>query len=110
MSAGSSIAASTDLYTFEHPSERSTFEVPGTYLLASRELAQRYTDDLLVVSGANGYSDSCERGASEDFTLDAAPEDRERVVVAQNPTHNEADREVAQHVLDTFEADCEGIP
>ncbi len=44
------------------------------------------------------------------FTLSAGPQDRERAVALHIWSYDEADREVAQHILDTFEVDCEGIP
>lgn len=43
------------------------------------------------------------------FKLGAAPESRECAIVLQIKTYNEADREAALHVLDTFEADCAEI-
>jgi hypothetical protein len=90
-----------------------------------RGLAQRYTDDELVVSGPKDFSAFCERGRRQDFdrhpysgrrqewkncagngeanliTLAAAPEGRKCVVV-QIGMYGEA----GQHILDTFEADC----
>ena len=105
----------------------------GTYIMASKELAQRHTDDELVALGPNDYSASCEAGAPEDFnrppysgkrldwkncggssdhtalTLAAAPEDRECVVLLQVGEYGQADEESRQHILDTFDVDCEGI-
>jgi hypothetical protein len=123
---GSSITASTDLDTWHN-----TSGVPGVYVVASRDLAQRYTDDELVVSGPNDFSISCERGSRRDFdrhsysgrmqawkncagngeeadlvTLAAAPEGRACVVVLQIGMYGEADVEAGQRILDTFEADC----
>jgi hypothetical protein len=122
---GSSITASTDLDTWH-----TTSGVPGVYVVASKDLAQRYTDDELVVSGPNDFSASCERGSRQDFdrhpysgrmqawkncagngeadlvTLAAAPEDRECVVVLQIGMYGEADVEAGQRILDTFETDC----
>jgi hypothetical protein len=126
---GSSITASTDLDTWHN-----TSGVPGVYVVASRDLAQRYTDDELVVSGPNDFSTSCERGSRQDFdrhpysgrmqawkncagngeadlvTLAAAPEDRECVVALQIGMYGEADVEGGQRILDTFEADCRLLP
>ena len=125
VNVGSSITASTDLDTWH-----TTSGVPGVYIVASRDLSQRYTDDELVVSGPNDFSASCERGSRQDFdrhpysgrmqawkncagngeadlvTLAAAPEDRECVVVLQIGMYGEADVEAGQRILDTFEADC----
>ena len=123
---GSSITASTDLDTWHN-----TSGVPGVYIVASRDLAQRDTDDGLVVSGPNDFSASCERGSRRDFdrhpysgrmqtwkncagngeeanlvTLSAAPEGRECVVLLQIGMYGEADVEAGQRILDTFEADC----
>jgi hypothetical protein len=121
----SSITASTDLDAWQN-----TSGVPGVYIVASRNLAQRYTDDELVVSGPNDFSTSCDRGSRRDFdrhpysgrmqawkdcagngeanlvTLAAAPEGRECVVVLQIGMYGEADVEAGQRILDTFEADC----
>jgi hypothetical protein len=117
----SSITASTDLDAWHN-----TFGVPGMYIVVSRDLAQRYTDDELVVSGPNDFSASCERASRRDFdrhpysgrmqewkncagngeanliTLAAAPEGRECVVVVQIGMYGEA----GQHILETFEVDC----
>jgi hypothetical protein len=117
----SSITASTDLDAWHN-----TFGVPGVSIVVSRELAQRYSDDELVVLGPNDFSASCERGSRRDFdrhpysgrmqewkgcggkgeggfiTLAAGPERRECVVVVQIGMYGEA----AQHILDTFQADC----
>ncbi len=125
----SSITASTDLDAWQN-----TSGVPGVYLVASRELAQRYTDDELVVSGPNDFSASCERGSRQNFdrhpysgrmqawkncagngeanlvTLAAAPEGRECVVVLQIGMYGEADVEAGQHILDTFEVNCGLLP
>jgi hypothetical protein len=122
----SSITASTDLDAWHN-----TSGVSGVYIVVSRDLAQRYTDDELVVSGPNDFSASCERGSRQDFdrhpysgkiqawkycagngeanliTLAAAPEGRECVVVVQIRMYGEADGKAGQHILDTFEADCD---
>ena len=124
-SVGASITASTDLNAWHNASK-----VPGTYIVASRELAQRYTDDELVVLGPNDFSSWCESGVRQDFdrssysgrmqtwkdcdgsdeanflTLAAAPEGWECVVLLQIGMYGEADVESGQRVLDTFEADC----
>jgi hypothetical protein len=121
----SSITASTDLDAWHN-----TFGVPGVYIVASRELAQRYTDDELVVSGPNDFFASCEQGSRRHFdrhpysgrmqawkncagngeedliTLAAAPEGRTCAVVMQIGMYGEA----GQHILDTFEADCNLLP
>ncbi|MDQ3966512.1 MAG: hypothetical protein M3246_08720, partial [Actinomycetota bacterium] len=105
----------------------------GTYMVASKKLAQRYTDDELIALGPNDYSSSCEAGTRQDFdrppysgkiqqwdncggesdhtavTLAAAPEDRECVVVSQIGGYLQDDEESIQHIFDTFEADCRGI-
>ncbi len=129
---GSSITASSDLEAWNTPGGAA----PGTYGVASRELAQEYTDSELAVSGPNdGSTYQCQRGESRNldrssysgviqawdcggnddvgskafFTLSAGPQDRECVVALQVWAYGEADREVAQHILDTFEVDCGGI-
>jgi hypothetical protein len=125
----SSVTTSTDLDTWHN-----TSGVPGMYAVASRDLAQRYTDDELVASGPNDYSASCDRGSRQDFdrhpysgrmqawkncagngeanlvTLAAAHEGRECVVVLQIGMYGEADVEAGQRILVTFEADCRLLP
>ncbi len=105
----------------------------GTYMVASKKLAQRYTDDELVALGPNDYSSSCEVGTRQDFdrphysgkiqqwdncggesdhtalTLAAAPEGRECVVLLQLGGYLQGDEENIQHILDTFEADCRSV-
>jgi hypothetical protein len=105
----------------------------GMYVVASKKLAQRYTDDDLVTSGPNDYSSSCEAGTPRNFerppysgrilewqncsgesdhtalTLAAAPENRECVVLLQIGGYLQGDEESVQHVLDTFNADCGAI-
>ena len=124
-SVGASITASSDLNAWHN-----TSKVPGTYIVASRELAQRHTDDELVVLGPNDFSSWCESSVRQNFdrssysgrmqawkdcdgsdeanflTLAAAPEGRECVVLLQIGMYGEADVESGQHILDTFEADC----
>ena len=127
-SAGPSLTAVNDLYSWRN----GTAGHRGVYMVASKKLAQAYTDEDLIAVGPNDYSASCEAGPIEDFdrppysgkmqewsncggdsdhlavTLAAAPEGRECVVVLQvggyyrTPTEKEG----IQHVLDTFEADC----
>ncbi len=102
-------------------------------MVASKTLAQKYTDDELVALGPNDYSSSCEAGTPEDFerppysgkmlewkncggisgheatTVAAAPEGRECVVVLQVGGFLEGYEEDVRHVLDTFETDCSKI-
>ncbi len=105
----------------------------GMYVVASKKLAQSYTDDELVTSGPNDYSSSCEASTPRDFdrppysgrivewkncsgesdhtavTLAAAPLDRECVVLLQIGGYLQGDEESVQRVLDTFDADCREI-
>jgi hypothetical protein len=107
----------------------------GIYMVASRNLAQKYTDDELVALGPNDYSSSCTAGTPQvlerppyslkmlewencsgdsnhtAITLAAAPQDRECVIVAQIGGYflTKADEEGIQHVLDTLETDCSKI-
>ena len=98
--------------------------------MESKSLARAYTDDQLVASGPFDFSSSCEPGARSDYrrapysgrmqawqncsvdaaatfvTLSAAPEGRECVVLMQIAMYGEANVEVGQHILDTFEARC----
>jgi PASTA domain len=107
----------------------------GVYIVASRELAQRYTNQQLLYSGpwANWEAD-CAAGPYENFDRSpysgkkqtwfcpsgrtfyhvvAAPEGRGCVVLLQlaHPTRaaSEADRDAIQHILNTFDADCGNI-
>jgi hypothetical protein len=128
-SAGPSMTAVNDLYSWRN----GTWGHQGIYMVASKKLAQGYTDDELVASGPNNYSSSCEKGTIQDFdrppysgrilewnncggdsdhvaiTLSAAPEDRECVVVAQIGGLPRVDEESVQHILDTLETDCSKI-
>jgi len=109
----------------------------GIYGVASRKLAQKYTDhrELAVLGPNDGSTWYCKRGESQDLnrssysgriqawdcpandesepstllTLAAAPQGRECVVALQMWTYNKADREVAEHIVDTFEVDCSGL-
>jgi hypothetical protein len=105
----------------------------GAYIVASRELAQTYTDDELIFSGLfSDMASNCATGPYEDFerppyqgqiqtylncasgktfhVVSAAPEGRECVVVLQLAVPaegaSEADRKAIEHILDTFSADC----
>ena len=119
---GPAITASPDIETFE-----STGEVPGAYILASRSLAREYDEDQLATSGFNERTNcdvvaredvdrrpysgrlvtwNCSTNGSTSYTLAAAPEGRECVVMLQITAYSEADRESARHILDTFEVDC----
>ncbi len=128
-SAGPSMTAVNDLYSWRN----GTRGHQGIYIVASKELAQRYTDDELVASGPNDYSSSCEAGAPQDFeqppysgkilewnncggdsdhaavTLAVAPEGRKCVVVAQIGGLPRVDEESIQHIQDTLETDCSKI-
>lgn len=121
----SSITASPDIETWNEVGG-----LAGTYAVASTALAQAYTDDELVSSGPNDLSASCEPGAISGYergpysgrvqawkncggdpaasyvTLSAAPEGRECVVLLHVAMFGDADVQVGQHILDTFEADC----
>ena len=127
-SAGPSITAVNDLYSWRN----GTRGHKGVFMVASKKLAQEYTDDELVALGPNDYSASCQAGTVEDFdrppysgrilawancggdrehnviTVVAAPKGRECVVVAQvgGYIETETDEENRQHVLDTFDANC----
>jgi beta-lactam-binding protein with PASTA domain len=126
----SSITAAANLddwYTADQPHL-------GAYIVASRELAQTYTDDEILYAGPfASHAETCETGPYEDFSrppysgkmqtwlncgaavntiysVAAAPEGRECVVVLNlslpSEGASEADREAVQHILDTFELDC----
>jgi hypothetical protein len=126
----SSITAAPDLAAWHE-----TVGAVGTYAVASRTLARRYTDDELVALGPNDFSAECVPGARSGFsrppysgvaqawkgcggdpaasyvTLSAAPEGRECVVVMHiGLVVGEEGLEAGQHLLETFEADCTLVP
>ena len=128
-SAGPSTTAVNDLASWRN----GTHGHQGIYMVASKNLAQGYTDDELITSGPNDYSSSCEAGTPQDFerppysgkmlewdncggdsdhaavTLAAAPEDRECVVAAQIGGLPRVDEETIEHILDTIKVDCNNI-
>ena len=104
--------------------------VSGAYAVASRALAQAYTDDELIYSTLYaGQADVCEEGPSEpflrpslsgkmqtwencrgqgitNFIVVAYPEGRECVAVVQARLASDADREAIEHLLDTLMVGC----
>lgn len=130
-SAGPSMTAVNDLDSWR----TGTPGHQGVYMVASRNLAQEYTDNELVTLGPNDYSSSCETSITRDLdrppysgkilewencagdsdhiaiTLAAAPEDRECAIVAQIGGYfqSQTDEESIQHILNTFETDCSKI-
>ncbi len=129
--AGPSMTAVNDLNSWR----TGTRGHQGIYMVASRSLAQQYTDDELVALGPNDYSSSCAAGTPQNLerspysvkmlnwescsgdsdhtaiTIAVAPQDRECVIVAQIGGYflTQADEESIQHVLDTLETDCSKI-
>jgi hypothetical protein len=129
--AGPSMTAVNDLNSWR----TGTRGHQGIYMVGSRNLAQKYTDDELVALGPNDYSSSCVAGTPQDLerppysvtmlewencsgdsdhtaiTLAAASQDRECVIVAQIGGYflTQADEESIQNVLDTLAADCSKI-
>jgi hypothetical protein len=127
--AGPSITAVNDLAAWRSGSAPHR----GVYMVASKKLAQDYTDDELVALGPNDYSSGCEEGTVQDFdrapysgkmlewkncggisghvatTVAAAPEGRECVVALQIGGYLQGYEEDVQHVLDTFETDCSKV-
>ncbi len=130
-SVGPSMTAVNDLDSWR----TGTVGHQGIYMVASKRLAQRYTDDELVASGPNDYSSSCQAGTPQDFdrspysgkimqwkncggdsdhaatTLAIAPKGRECVLVAQIGGYfrTQTDQESIRHILDTLEADCDRL-
>jgi len=118
---GPAITASTDIETFE-----STGEVPGAYVFveepgegvrrgSARHLGFNERTNCDVVAREDfdrrPYSGrlvswNCSTNGSTSYSLAAAPEGRECVVMLQITAYSEADRESAKHILDTFEVDC----
>ncbi|MDQ3285714.1 MAG: hypothetical protein M3P92_08460 [Actinomycetota bacterium] len=129
--AGPSMTAVNDLNSWR----TGTRGHQGVYMVASKTLAQEYTDDELVALGPNDYSSSCDAGTTQDLerppysikmlkwencggdsdhraiTLAVAPPGRECVIVAQIGGYflTQADEERIQHVMDTLETDCSKI-
>lgn len=105
----------------------------GIYAVASRTLAEGYTNEDLVVTGPSDFSPICTLGDAKDFerppyqariqawkdcngdpqsyllAVAIAPEDRECVIVMQIGTTSQADRDTAQRIIDTVEVDCGSI-
>lgn len=105
----------------------------GAYMAASKALAQDYTDYELTHSLLHdGKDQNCTAGPYEDldrppysgkvqawfdcgldgatsYTVAAAPEGRECVVVLGARVAEEADQEAIEHIVDTFEVDCERV-
>jgi|GEM_PF-4995280 len=126
---GPSITASTDLDAWHE-----TGGVPGVFFVASRDLAEAYTNDGLLDHPYNDLSSACVPGERRDFrrgpysgriqawgncygkaeasfyTLVASPGDRECVAVIQIGTYGGKDRKAARRILDTFEVDCGRVP
>ena len=129
----SSITAAANLHVWNTGEGQPTV---GVYIVASRELAETHTDDDLLSSGPfAGFAETCDAGPYEDFdrppysgkartwycaggakefyTVAAAPEGRECVVLLQTSIPSdgasEADREAIRHILDSFEADCAAV-
>lgn len=127
-SVGASITAAPDLAAWYNSGGTT-----GMYVVASRTLAQGYTNEQLVVSGPNDLSSACTLGDAQDFQRDSypariqawtncdgnpevfffavavAPEDRACAVVMQIGAVGKPEQEIAQHIIDTFEVDCAGI-
>ena len=105
----------------------------GAYFVASRALAE-YSDDEITHSLLNAtkgdtcaetgpYTDydrgpysgklqtwhGCGEDGATEYALAAAPEGRECVVALGARVSEEADREAVEHLVDTFEADCEAV-
>jgi hypothetical protein len=105
----------------------------GAYIVASRTLAQNYSDDELIYTGLfSDLVEYCEEGSSEEFRrsslsgkmqtwyscrglgitnvmVAAAPEGRECVVVLQARIVDETNQEAVQHILNTFNVDCNRV-
>jgi hypothetical protein len=105
----------------------------GAYLVASKTLAQNYSDDELIYSSLfSELANNCEQGPSNtfqgsslsgemqtwyncrglgitNFVVAAHPEGRKCVVVMLARIVNETDRETVQHMLDTFNVDCSRV-
>jgi hypothetical protein len=124
----SSVSAAPDLEAWRKR------EGPGTHIVASRNLARRFSDGEIVSSGPNDFSYNCETwGDHRDFergpysgtkkawkncfgksdgsalSVVAAPAGRKCVVLLHVIMYGKASKEVGEHILDTFEVDCKAI-
>ena len=126
----SSITAARSLYDWKYGGQPTS----GTYMVASRSLAQAYTDDELIHTLLFSHkADKCVAGPYRDFqrppysgkmqiwydcglndntsfVVAAAPEGRECVVVMDVITASTSDREIVEHILDSFEVNCASLP
>jgi hypothetical protein len=123
--ASTAITAAPDIDAWEDT------EGGGTSIIVVKNLAQRFTDDRLIdavplltffslhcAAGDRedldrpGYSgrvqtwDACDLGIPTYYTLSVSPEGRACAVIAQIGVTDEADRDAARHILETFEVDC----
>ena len=119
---GPSMGASTDFGAWV-----DGFEVPGAYLAASSELAQRYPDDVEdrvlddndqsgrceyqgrqdgyddgVFTGKRDVYTNCDGTGNEYHVYAVTPEDRSFVVLLQVTLTGEADAEAERRILETF--------
>ena len=122
----SSITTAPSLEAWYSPEASS-----GVYFVASKSLAQEYSDYELTHSlffeskaetctNAGPYKDydrspysgkiqtwyDCGADGATTYSVAAAPEGRECVVVLGARIVSEADRKAIQHIFDTFEVDC----
>lgn len=126
-SAETSITAAPDLEAW-HGSAGAT----GMYAVASRALVG-YTNEQVIITGPNDLSGVCTLGDARDFvresysariqtwtdcggdaesnnyTVAIAPVNRECVVALRIGAIDEAERDTAQHIMDTLEIDCAAI-
>jgi hypothetical protein len=127
----SSITAARSLDAWKGLAEGPT---PGVYAVASRALAQDYTDEELIYDGllANKagkctegpyrvfergpYSikmqewRACGKNDNTSLVVAAAPQGRGCVVVMDVILAAQSDEVAAEHLLDTFEVDCGALP
>ncbi len=124
------ISAAPEMDNWHHSNQGA-----GASLLVLKRLAGGYTDDQLLdgIRGWSWPSRFCSDGGRQDFErspysgriqpwencnlkvptyvmVAAAPEGRECVVMVQVGIVEKADREAAQHILDTFEVNCGAVP
>ena len=136
LTASITTASSLDAW-YGNPGNPGNGEGSGAYMVASEALARQYTDDELIYSLLYQNKEArCAAGPSQDldrppysgkiqtwFECDgvgttyhvfaAAPEGRACVVVGGARIvsgASEADREAVQHIVDSFEVDCDSLP
>lgn len=125
-----SLTASPNLSAWKNIPGNATIEpgASGVYVMGAKEMGQTYTNDQ-IIDMAN-KSESCQPstrqnlyrapysettqtescGGSTFTTMAATPEGGECAVMVHAVASSETDEKAAQHILDTFDVNCEKMP